>query len=250
MSGTKTAELYRMVMEDHLCPYGLKSKHLLETQGFQVEDHHLKNHEETEAFKHKHNVETTPQTFLGGDRIGGYDDLLVYFRKEPKDKNEQTYWPVIALFSMTFLMATGSASVVEGQWLSLRTFEWFIAFSMCGLAYLKIRDVESFSTMFLNYDLLAQKWVPYGYVYPYGEGLAGLLMIAGVLPFVSIPVAFFIGIVGAVSVFKAVYIDKRKLKCACVGGESNVPLGFISLTENLMMLGMAIWMLLKASVLG
>ena len=120
MSGTKTAELYRMVMEDHLCPYGLKSKHLLETQGFQVEDHHLKNHEETEAFKHKHNVETTPQTFLGGDRIGGYDDLLVYFRKEPKDKNEQTYWPVIALFSMTFLMATGSASVVEGQWLSLR----------------------------------------------------------------------------------------------------------------------------------
>ena len=150
MSGTKTAELYRMVMEDHLCPYGLKSKHLLETQGFQVEDHHLKNHEETEAFKHKHNVETTPQTFLGGNRIGGYDDLLVYFRKEPKDKNEQTYWPVIALFSMTFLMATGSASVVEGQWLSLRTFEWFIAFSMCGLAYLKIRDVESFSTMFLN----------------------------------------------------------------------------------------------------
>ena len=121
MSGTKTAELYRMVMEDHLCPYGLKSKHLLETQGFQVEDHHLKNHEETEAFKHKHNVETTPQTFLGGNRIGGYDDLLVYFRKEPKDKNEQTYWPVIALFSMTFLMATGSASVVEGQWLSLRT---------------------------------------------------------------------------------------------------------------------------------
>ena len=53
MSGTKTAELYRMVMEDHLCPYGLKSKHLLETQGFQVEDHHLKNHEETEAFKGK-----------------------------------------------------------------------------------------------------------------------------------------------------------------------------------------------------
>lgn len=102
----------------------------------------------------------------------------------------------------------------------------------------------------VNYDLLAQKWVPYGYVYPYGEGLAGLLMIAGVLPFVSIPIAFFIGIVGAVSVFKAVYIDKRELKCACVGGESNVPLGFISLTENLMMLGMAIWMLLKASVMG
>jgi hypothetical protein len=52
--------------------------------------------------------------------------------------------------------------------------------------------------------------------------------------------------VGAVSVFKAVYIDKRELKCACVGGSSNVPLGFISLTENLMMVAMAIWMALAA----
>jgi hypothetical protein len=46
-------------------------------------------------------------------------------------------------------------------------------------------------------------------------------------------------------VIKAVYIDKRELKCACVGGDSNVPLGFISLTENLMMLGMGFWMLIR-----
>jgi hypothetical protein len=49
-----------------------------------------------------------------------------------------------------------------------------------------------------------------------------------------------------VSVFKAVYIDKRGLKCACVGGSSNVPLGFLSLTENLMMIAMAVWMALGA----
>ena len=55
-----------------------------------------------------------------------------------------------------------------------------------------------------------------------------------------------IGSVGAMSVFKAVYIDKRELKCACVGGSSNVPLGFVSLTENLMMIAMAVWMALAA----
>jgi hypothetical protein len=55
-------------------------------------------------------------------------------------------------------------------------------------------------------------------------------------------VALFIGPIGAVSVFKAVYIDRRELKCACVGGSSRVPLGFVSLTENLMMIAMAIWM--------
>ena len=66
-------------------------------------------------------------------------------------------------------------------------------------------------------------------------------MVAGVGMGVSIPLALFIGTVGAVSVFKAVYVDRRELKCACVGGDSNVPLGFVSLTENLMMVAMALW---------
>ncbi len=71
-------------------------------------------------------------------------------------------------------------------------------------------------------------------------------MIAGVLAWLSAPVALFIGTIGAVSVLKAVYIDKRELKCACVGGSSNVPLGFLSLIENLMMIAMAVWMGLTA----
>ena len=49
--------------------------------------------------------------------------------------------------------------------------------------------------------------------------------------------------IGAVSVIKAVYIEKRTLTCACVGGGSNVPLGFVSLLENVTMIAMAFWML-------
>ena len=108
MSDTKTAELYRMVMKDHLCPYGLKSKHLLEAQGFHVEDHHLKDRKEIEAFKAEHDVDTTPQTFIDGTRIGGYDELQTYFGKEPTDEDEKTYWPVISLVTTTFLMALGA----------------------------------------------------------------------------------------------------------------------------------------------
>jgi len=87
--------------------------------------------------------------------------------------------------------------------------------------------------------------VRYGYLYPFGEGLAGVLMIAGIGMWLAIPVALFIGTIGAASVFYAVYIQKRELKCACVGGDSSVPLGFISLTENLFMVGMALWMSYK-----
>jgi glutaredoxin len=238
----KTAILYRMVMPDHLCPYGLKSKDLLERHGFTVEDHHLETRDATEAFKKEHGVDTTPQTFIGGERIGGYDDLRKHFGQEVKDEGETSYQPVIAIFSVAFLMALAVSWYAFGTVLSIRAFEWFIAISMCLLAIQKLQDVESFSTMFLNYDLLARRWVRYGYVYPFGEALAGILMIAGVLIWIAAPVALFIGTVGAVSVFKAVYIDKRELKCACVGGSSNVPLGFVSLTENLMMIAMGIWM--------
>lgn len=240
------AILYRMVMEDHLCPYGLKSKDLLEREGYTVEDHHLTSREETDAFKQKYSVETTPQTFIGGERIGGYDALREHFGQEVRGNDETSYQPVIAIFSVAFLMALGLSWAFYGSVFTVRAFQWFVAISMCFLAVQKLQDIEGFSTMFLNYDLLAQRWVRYGYVYPFGEAIAGILMVAGTLLWVSAPVALVIGTIGAVSVFKAVYIDKRELKCACVGGGSNVPLGFVSLTENLMMIFMGLWMPARA----
>ena len=60
------------------------------------------------------------------------------------------------------------------------------------------------------------------------------------------PAVLFIATVGAISVFKAVYIDKRELRCACIGGNSDALFGFVSLTEKLMMTGMAIVILVKS----
>ena len=238
----KTARLHRMVMPDHLCPYGLKSKDLLERHGYRVEDHHLTTREEQDAFKAEHGVKTTPQAFIAGERVGGYDDLRQRLEGVSKKKDETSYQPVIAIFAMSAAMALAVSWYALGTVLSVRTLEWFAAIAMSVLAIQKLQDVEAFSTMFLNYDLLARRWVRYGYIYPFGEAIAGVLMIAGALTFVSAPVALFIGTIGAVSVFKAVYLDKRELKCACVGGQSNVPLGFVSLTENLVMIAMGLWM--------
>lgn len=240
----KTARLYRMVMPDHLCPYGLKSRHLLDSEGFEVEDHLLTTRAETEAFMERNGVKTTPQTFIDGDRIGGYEALRAHLGKPVRGEGETTYIPVVALFGMAALMAAAGVWAGFGTLVTRHFPEWFIAISMCLLALQKLRDVESFSTMFLNYDLLARRWVPYGYVYPFAEALAGVLMLSGVLIWLAAPVALIIGTIGAVSVFKAVYVERRELKCACMGGASDVPLGFVSLTENLMMVAMALWMLL------
>lgn len=232
-----------MVMDDHTCPYGLKARHLLKRSGYEVEDHYLSTREETDAFRAEYGVATTPQVFIGGERIGGYDDLRRFLGKPVADPKATSYRPVAALFAMTALLAMAASYAVTGSVFTVRAAEWFIAFSMVVLALLKLQNVESFATMFLNYDLLAKRWVPYSYVYPFAEATAGVLMAAGALSWLSVPLALFIGTIGAVSVFKAVYVDKRELKCACVGGSSNVPLGFVSLTENLMMIGMALWMI-------
>ena len=239
----KTAVLYRMALPDHLCPAGQKSRWLLTSKGYEVDDRLFRTRGEVDAFKEEHDVPTTPQTWIEGERVGGYTDLRE--KLTGWDPKATTYKPVIYLFAVAAATALALSIGFLGA-IGWQTLGWFISISMILLGMQKLRDVDSFTTMFLNYDLLARRWVPYAYVYAFVETGAGILMTGMLLTWLAAPAALFIATVGAASVFKAVYLDKRELKCACVGGGSNVPLGFVSLTENLMMMGMAIVMILLA----
>ena len=236
----KTAVLYRMALPNDLCPSGQKARWLLERQGYDVDDRLFRTRAEVDAFKAEHDVKTTPQAWIEGERVGGYTDLRE--KLTGWDPKATTYRPVLYLFAVAALTAIALSFGFLGT-ITWQTLGWFISVSMILLGMQKLRDIEGFSTMFLNYDLLARKWVPYAYIYPFVETGAGILMTGMILTWLSAPAALFVAGIGAASVFKAVYIDKRELKCACVGGNSNVPLGFVSLTENLMMAGMAVVML-------
>jgi len=240
---SNTAVLYRMHTDEHLCPFGLKTKSLLERKGYEVEDHELTTREQADSFKQEYKVDTTPQTFINSERIGGYEEVKAYFGQASNDSGETSYTPVIAIFTTSFLAAIAITLQSVGGVLSLQVIANFIALSMIVLAIQKLRDLSSFTNQFIGYDLLSRRYVPYAYVYPFAEAYAGIGMLAGLPGLMVAPVALFIGVVGAVSVFKAVYVEKRELKCACVGGSSNVPLGFVSLTENLFMIAAGVWML-------
>ncbi len=242
---SKSAQLYRMATDEHICPFGLKSKDLLEREGYDVDDKLLTSREQTDKFKQQHNVETTPQTFIDDKRIGGYDELREYFNKPQAAQQGTTYTPVIAIFAVTFLLSLAFSFATNNSLLSLKTAELFIALTMSMLAIQKLQDLFSFTNSFITYDLVAMKVVRYAYIYPFLEAFVGIGMIAGLPAYSVAPISLFIGSVGAVSVIKAVYIDKRELKCACVGGDSNVPLGFISLTENLFMIAAGVWMFVR-----
>jgi glutaredoxin/uncharacterized membrane protein YphA (DoxX/SURF4 family) len=241
----KKADIYRMVTPDHLCPWGIKALDLLKRNGFEVNDHHLETMDANQQYKEDNDVDETPQIFIEGERLGGYDDLREHLGLSPDPKEGETYQPVVAIFAVTFLMALTACWAMLGSLSLIRVAELFIAFSMCALGIQKLQDLKSYATGFVQYDLLAQRYVPYAYVYAFIEAGGGILMIAGLLTWIIAPIVLIASCIGAVSIFKAVYIEKRDLKCACVGGDSSVPLGFISLTENLMMMAMAVWMLMK-----
>lgn len=78
MAEDHRATLYRMVLPDHTCPHGVRARELLEQNGYTIDEHILRTREEVDAFEQEHQVDATPQVFIGGMRVGGADELERY----------------------------------------------------------------------------------------------------------------------------------------------------------------------------
>ena len=74
----RSATLYRMKLPDHECPYGLLARRMLADAGFDTDEHQLSSRDEVDAFQAEHGVDTTPQVFIDGERIGGSEELAAY----------------------------------------------------------------------------------------------------------------------------------------------------------------------------
>ncbi|HEY9818051.1 MAG TPA: glutaredoxin [Candidatus Obscuribacterales bacterium] len=216
--------LYRMSTAEHECPWGLRAVNLLNEKGIAFEDVRLTTPEAVADFKAQHDVATTPQIFFGDQRIGGYTDLAAYFEVEA-EKADYSYTPVAALFSTAGLVALATSLGIPG----------FMGISLSMLASLKLMDINAFAESFAKYDLITRRFKPYGKVYPFAELAIALGFLSGVAPLATGIGSLVVGVSGAVSVFKAVYIDKMALNCACIGGNSKAPLGIISFAENAIM---------------
>jgi glutaredoxin len=77
----KNATLYRMILPEHTCPFGVRAKQMLEEAGFDIDDRILRTREDVDAFQAEQGVSTTPQVFIDGERIGGSDDLEAYLKQ-------------------------------------------------------------------------------------------------------------------------------------------------------------------------
>jgi len=217
------------------CPWGAKAVDLLDKKHIPYEDHVFTSKEEENSFKEKYHVKTTPQVFIDGHRVGGYEELAneLDVNTETPPMESTSYKPVATVFLVALVTSIFLSAGIMG----------FMGMSLIILATLKLMDLTAFENSFTQYDLISKNFRPYAKFYPFAELFAGLGILSGSFIMLAGSVSALVGIVGIISVYKAVYIDKKDLNCACVGGNSNVPLGAVSFSENAIMAIMGLYLL-------
>ncbi len=114
---------------------------------------------------------------------------------------------------------------------------FFLAFS-----FFKFLDIRGFATGFARYDLLAERWKPWGYIYPFVELALGLAYLTTFWPVATHAATVVVMGFGAIGVIRSL-IRKDRIKCACLGTVIDLPLGTVTLIEDLGMAVMAAVML-------
>lgn len=163
---------------------------------------------------------------------------------EPK-KNLQTYWPLI----LVALFISGGTLLVLGanaRWefgLAMRTFMglFFVVFS-----FFKFLDLTGFANAYRGYDWIAQKIPSYGYVYPFIElGLGGCYLL-NLFPLTLNWITLVVMSISICGVVDSV-LNKRKIKCACLGTGFNLPMSQVTIIEDGLMIAMAAAMIILLS---
>ena len=114
---------------------------------------------------------------------------------------------------------------------------FFIVFS-----FFKLLNLEGFATSFQMYDIVSARWKGWGYIYPFVEMGLGLMYLIDLAPVATnIATVVVLGI-GSIGVIKS-NLDKKKIKCACLGDVFNLPMTTVTVVEDLSMVAMAAVML-------
>lgn len=157
---------------------------------------------------------------------------------EGKKSNWATYYPLILIVTIISVVSLRGIESLH-DWMLQFMAGFFIVFSA-----FKLIDLRGFKDAYASYDIIAQKWNFYGYLYPFlelGLGLAFLFrfQLQGSLLFSIVLMS-----ISSLGVIQALR-HQRQIRCACLGTALNLPMSTITLVEDLLMVAMSITMLLQ-----
>lgn len=159
---------------------------------------------------------------------------------EESSKRSKSYKPlaiiVLYLLGTTLLIEFSSGMFLLETWMPNFMAGFFIVFS-----FFKMLDISAFATAYQSYDILAAKAKWYGYVFPFielGLGIAYILYSDNGLTHLITAIVMFVSLVGVV---RSV-LNKSEIQCACLGTVFNLPMSYVTIIEDGLMLLMALTM--------
>lgn len=154
----------------------------------------------------------------------------------------QTYKPVLLIFgyilSVTLLIEYVSGSLDWMRWMSHFMAGFFLIFS-----FFKLLNLKGFAESYAMYDIVAKRWNGWGYVYAFTELALGIAFLTGFDLLLTNAVTLIVMTISILGVLQSV-LNKRKIKCACLGDVFNLPMSTITIIEDALMIGMSVVMLL------
>ena len=155
-------------------------------------------------------------------------------------KKYRPLWILIALsFGLglvNYLLVTAPSAPIS--WLAM----FFMGYFLVALSFLKFLDIGAFASQFKQYDLLSQKIPGYAHAYPFLELFIALCFLSHQLLLASGALAGVMGIAGAASIYQRLFLSgsSQSIACGCAGAHVKLPLGVMSIVENLMMVVMSV----------
>ena len=152
-----------------------------------------------------------------------------------------TYQPLFIILAYIVVVSL----LIEVQYGAFRPERWMMHF-MAGFflvfSFFKMLNIKAFANSYAMYDLLAIRWKAYGFIYPFIELALGLAYLLGIAPQITNTATLVIMGFSSLGVIRAV-MSKQKIRCACLGTIFELPMSTITIIEDLLMAGMATWML-------
>ena len=143
---------------------------------------------------------------------------------------------VLYLLGTTLLLEFSNGMFQIKTWMAHFMAGFFLVFS-----FFKMLDIAAFAKAYQSYDIIAAKAKWYGYVFPFielGLGIAYLLYSDNELTHLITAIVMFVSLIG---VIKSV-VQKSEIQCACLGTVFNLPMSYVTIIEDGIMLVMALLM--------
>lgn len=120
---------------------------------------------------------------------------------------------------------------------------FFLVFS-----FFKLMNLKGFAEGYGTYDIVAAAIPAWGFVYPFVELALGLAIITGIAPLAVNLVTLLVMGVSSIGVIRSL-LRKQQVRCACLGTVISLPLGKVTLVEDLLMVLMsAIMIIMETSM--